>query len=297
MKISTESGPSAKLSAVISSLSDKFQKISSVRISKKLIIIGFVAVILVMALLSAVILIDESKSDTAVSTTDNREIDSDVFGPSEVSPVEGSFIFALTNNEKTALLSVVKLDFSSEEESLVYEFIRADIPVTVNGVTDSLSGHLASGGTNLLLSALREHTGTEFLRYIVSDENSLFRLFQLLGDTAVEIESRVSDDHNGVSFIIEQGTNNLTPDMMLKYCLYLISNSQLNGEKIIAIIIDSLERLVDCADDTALESNFCTAIGYFDTDISAFDYSGNKELLKAIPAMNLKENAQPADAE
>lgn len=292
MKISTES-VSAKFSAAVSSLSDKIQKISSVRISKKFIIIGFVAVILVMALSSAVILIDENKADTDISTTDSREIDPAVFGSSAVTPVEGSFIFALTNNEKTNVLSVVKIDFSSDDEKVVYEFIPTATQVNLNGTVSDLSGHLASGGTNLLLTALREYTGTEFLRYVVGDENSLLHLFQLLGNTETEIESRVSHDHNGVDFIIEEGTQTLTPDMMLKYYLYLINDSQSNAEKIIGIIIDCLERLVDSVDDTELESDFCKAIGYFDTDVSAFDYSGNKELLKAIPGMNLKEKSQP----
>lgn len=297
MNNSPENGLFAKLSAVKSSLSDIYNKISSVRISKKLIIIGFVAVIFVLAMFSAVILIDESRSETDISTTDSREIDPAVLGNAELAPVEGSFVFVLTNNEKTSIHSVVKIDFSSEEERFVYEFIPANIQTNINGAVSDFSGHLASGGTNLLLTALRQHTGTEFIRYAVADESSLMHLFQLLGDTTITIDERVSSDHNGVNFIIEEGEQLLTPDMMLKYYLYLLKDTGTNGERIIGILIDSLERLVSGTDDTKLESDFCTVLGYFDTDISAFDYSGNKELLKAIPSMNLKEKAQPAVTE
>lgn len=293
MKNSTQSGFLAKLSTAVSSLSDTFQKISSVNISKKLIITGFTVIILILALFSAAILIDEKADSADITTTDILDIDPAVLGNTDIAPVEGSFVFALTNNEKNKVLSVVKIDFSSEKESFFYEFIPAATQVNINGVASDLSGHLAAGGTNLLLTALRQCTGTDFLRYIVGDETSLLHLFQLLGGITVDIESTVRHDHNGVNYIIETGTQELTPDMLLKYCLYLISDCYGNGEKIIGIIIDCLEALTQNPDDVTLEGNFCTAIGYFDTDISAFDYYNNKELLKSFPQMSLKEKAQP----
>ena len=178
-------------------------------------------------------------------------------------------------------------DFDSKTKKLVYDFISPDSFAEYGGTTASLSDHLATGGINQLIPAVTALTGVTYDRYIVADDTSLGKLFRLQGDTETYIENRISYDHNGVSFIIDEGTQTLTPDMMLKYFHYLISDDNIHGEKIIAIIISCFEKLVSAEDGSDFES----AIGYLDTNISAQDYSNNKELLRSLPSMNLTDHA------
>ncbi len=283
-----------KIRDVFSALSDKYQKssIANKTPGKKVLIIGFVVIILALAAFSAIVLIDENTTVGDGNTTDMGQIDPAVLNGSNRKDVNASFLFALTDTEKTEVKSLLAVDFNSEAPAVSYSFISPFAQISINGTTADFSEHFAAGGTNQLMLALSEHTGTQFDRYIISDETSFYHLIQLLGETTVEIENRVSYEHNGVSFIIDEGTQLLTPDMMLKYYLYLVENQGENREKIVGIIIDILERLVSCEDDATLENNFCTALGYFDTNISALDFSNNKELIKAIPQMDLASKAQ-----
>ncbi|MBE6770318.1 MAG: hypothetical protein E7548_06145 [Ruminococcaceae bacterium] len=289
MKNTTQKGFTEKFMSSMSALSDKTNKYYSSKKTpgKKTLIIGFVLIILALALFSVITLIDENKNN---SSSDMSEIDPAILNQSG-QHLSANLIFAFTDTEKTEVLSLMSVDFNSKDKKLVYSFIYPGSLVTVNGTTSSLSGHFTAGGTNQLISAVSALTGTQYDRYIVANDNSLGQLFHLLGDTTMEIENRISYEHNGVSFIIDEGTRTLTPDMMLKYYLYLISNKDANSDKIASIIINCFERLVDCEDDTSLENNFCTAIGYFDTNISALDYSNNKEILRSLPEMNLSAHA------
>lgn len=289
MKATSQKGFGAKLSSSFSALSDKANRYNSSKKGpgKKTLIIGFILIILALALFSVITLIDENSNTPA---TDSTEIDPALLNPS-ANHLSARLVFAFTDTEKTKVLSIMSADFSSKDKQLVYSFISPASVVEYNGTTATLSEHFAAGGAGQLIPAVNALTATDCDRYIVADDNSFGRLLQLLGDTEVTIENRISYNHNGVSFIIDEGQQTLTPDMMLKYYLYLITNDSLNGEKIASIIINCFERLLSSEDETAFES----AIGYFETDISAQDYSNNKELLRSLPDMKLAEHAVRAD--
>lgn len=289
MKATTQKSFGAKLSSSFSALSDKANRYNSSKKGpgKKTLIVGFILIILALALFSVITLIDENSKTPAADST---EIDPALLNPS-ANHLSARLVFAFTDTEKTKVLSIMSADFSSKDKQLVYSFISPASVIEYNGTTATLSEHFAAGGAGQLIPAVNALTATDCDRYIVADDNSFGRLLQLLGDTEVTIENRISYDHNGVSFIIDEGQQTLTPDMMLKYYLYLITNDSLNGEKIASIIINCFERLLSSEDETAFES----AIGYFETDISAQDYSNNKELLRSLPDMKLAEHAVRAD--
>ena len=288
MKPMSNKGSGGNFSSTVSAVSDmngNYYK-SKKGPGKITLIVGFVLVILALALFSVLTIIDENKNKPS---SDITEIDPAVLAQSE-QHLSTKLIFAFTDTEKTEVLSVMSADFDSRTKKLVYSFISPYSVSEYNGTVATLSEHLAAGGTNQLIPAISAFTGVTYDRYIIADDNSFGRLLQLLGDTQAEIENRVSYDHNGVNFIIEEGTQLLTPDMMLKYYLYLISNDEAHADKIAAIIISCFERLVSAEDGTDFES----AIGYFDTNITAQDYSNNKEFLRSLPSLNLAEHATRA---
>lgn len=250
------------------------------------LIVGFVLIITALALFSVITFIDENENKPS---SDITEIDPEVLNQSP-QHLSTRLVFAFTSTDRTEVLSIMTADFNSRDKKLVYSFISPSAAVDYNGTYATLSGHFALGGTNQLIPAISASTGVTYDRYIIADDTSFGKLFQLLGDTEVEIENRISYDHNGVSFIIDEGLRTLTPDMMLKYYLYLISNDELHGKKIAAIIINCFERLVTNEDGTSFES----AIGYFDTNITARDYSSNKEFFRSLPSMNLAQHATRA---
>ena len=277
----------------LTALTDKLQKITILNRTpgKRVIIIGFAVIILALALFSAITLIDVNSGGDDETTTELSEIDPAVLGLADVKPIKADFLFALTDSEKTQVTSAMVVSFNSENATATYYFLPAGAAVSVSGIYDSLSGHLQSGGTAQLILAASEYTGVEFDRYAVVTESSFGTLLARLGETTVNIEKRVSYEHKGVSFIIEEGTQTLTPDMLLKYFVYLLSDTQTNGKKIADLVIGMVEKITASEDDAVLEADFCFALGCFETSISALDFTSNKETIKAIKLMNLEERA------
>lgn len=277
----------------LNALSDKLQKITIFNRTpgKKVIIIGFAVIILALALFSALTLIDVNSGGDEETTTELSEIDPAVLGLTDVKPIKADFFFALTDSDKTQVISAMAVGFDSENATATYYFLPAGSAVSVSGIYDSLSGHLQSGGTAQLILAASEYTGTEFDRYAVITESSLADLLIKLGEADVNIEKRISYEHKGVSFIIEEGAQTLTPDMLLKYFIYLIRDTQSNGRKIADLMIGMIEEITLSEDDAVLESDFCSVLGLLDTSISALDFTNNKETIKAIKRMNLSERA------
>lgn len=277
----------------LTALTDKLQKITIFNRTpgKKVIIISFAAIILALALFSAVTLIDVSSDGEDETTTELSEIDPAVLGLTDVKPIKADFLFALTDSDKAQVISAMVVGFDSEKATATYYFLPTGGAVSVSGIYDSFSGHLQSGGTPQLILAASEYTGVEFDRYAVVSEDALGGLLARLGETTVEIDRRVSYEHKGVSFIIEEGTQTLTPDMLLKYFIYLLSDTQTNGKKIADLMVGMIEKITSSEDDAVLEADFCFALGCFDTSISALDFNNNKETIKAIKLMNLRERA------
>lgn len=285
-----------KLRELASSLSDKLQNstLFNKKPGKKMLIIGFSLIVLALAIFSAAVLIDENTAVPVEGTTSQGDIDPAVLNNPNAQQVSADYLLVFSDTEKTQVMSALVLTFNSEAQTIQYRFIPTDAYIAAGGVVGPLSTHLISGGANQLILAAESVTGLVFERYLIGNESSFVHLMELLGDSTVEIDSRVSYSHNGVSFIIDEGIRTLTADMMLKYCLYLM-NTPGNEEKILSLLVEIVERLVSAEGDEQLESNFCSAIGFFDTNVTANDYATYKEIIRSIPQMELAENAMPME--
>lgn len=271
-------------------ISGKIQNISILNKtpSKKLVICLFGVVVGLLLCVSAIFIVSENKQkqqETTVAVTDSADTVS--YSAQSEEEITGDFLLALTDNDRTAVQSVVVVRFNTAQETLIFGFVDPGETVAVNEVTADMHTHLKDGGTNELLWAVSEYTGMNFDRYLISDEASFSNFVASLGDVTVEIENKVSFDHNGISFIIDKGEQTLTADMMLKYYLYLISSPNKNGEKIAQMLVAFFEELLSEEDDTKREEAFCSAVGVFDTNLSAIDYSNHKNILKSVPELKL----------
>lgn len=274
-------------------LTEKIENISFLNRnpSKKFLMVGFGAVIGLLLIVSAVFMIAENKKEEDELTTDiTTAVNETVTQSQTTQEIDSTFLLALTDNDSSLVHSIIIAKFNSEEESLTLNFVDPNTSVTVNESTGNINEHLKNGGISQFLWAISEHTGVGFNRYLIGDEAAFVKLVEMLGERTVEIENSISYSHDGISFIIDKGTQNLTADMMLKYYLYLISNPQMNAEKIAFVLTDCLSALVTSETDDIMEDRFCTALGFFTTDISAIDFSTHKDAIRRIPQMALFEN-------
>ncbi len=264
--------------------------------SRKMIIAGFSIIIALLVLVSAVSVISVKKKENteAVAGETTTEITEQEYTAEATKEIDSSFLFALTDNDKTAVHSIIVVHLNSGEGSMQLTFVEPEINVTVNDMSGSLPFHLQTGGISQFLWAVSEHTGQGFNRYLIIDEEGFAGLMGMMGEAEIEISESISFNHGGISFIIDEGKQKLTADMMLKYCIYLGRTYSLNADRIISVLSDTLERLFTAETDEALEDRFCAALGYFTTDISAIDFSEHKAAIKAIPQMQLSEHASAA---
>lgn len=259
--------------------------------SKKMLATAFIALISILVLVSTVFVVKENTDNEETTVTDVSETVS-VPVTANYKDIDATFLLALTNNDKNKVHSIVVVQLNSAEERLVFSFVDPDETVKVSDLKADLHSHLVKGGISQFLWAISEHTGMGFNRYLIADEDAFFELTEMIGDTDVRVKERISYDHDGISFIIDEGTEDLTADMMLKYYLYLTSSPKKNADEIVYILTDYFSKLLTATDDSILEDKFCAALGLFTTDISAIDFTTYKDLLRSVPELNLYEKAE-----
>ena len=279
-------------------ISKTVEKLSDIKIlnfspSKRVIAIGFGIIVTLLLMTSGVFVLGELHNDKqeellTTETTDAPEVAASVPATKEF---DSTFLFALTDNDSTVVHGVFIASFNSEQETLQFRFVNPDTSVTVNETAGTIHSHLSDGGISEFLWAVSSHTGVGFNRYLVIRESDFVKLMSIVGDTEMEIENSISYEHDGVSFIIDKGRQTLTADRMLKYCLYLSSNPDVNADKIMEVSVNILRRLFTAENDELLHDNFISALSLFTTDISAIDFSEHKDAIRRIPQMKLPENA------
>lgn len=273
------------------------EKLSDIKIlnfspSKRVIAIGFGVIVALLLIISGVFVMGEMRNDKQeeLLTTETTDAPEAAATAPATKEFDSTFLFALTDNDSTLVHGVFVVTFNSEAETLQFRSVNPDTTVTVNETTGTIHSHLADGGISEFLWAVSSHTGVGFNRYLVVRESDFVKLMSIIGDTEMEIESSISYDHDGVSFIIDKGRQTLTADRMLKYCLYLSSNPDVHADKITEVFINIIQRLFSAENDELLHDNFISALSLFTTDISAIDFSEHKDAIRRIPQMKLSEN-------
>ena len=276
-----------------------FEKVSSLSIfrkspSTKFLVTAFCCVIGVLVLFSAVSVISEGgreKGEDETTVSGYTELSSEVFFEQE--DIQSNCLFILTDNNKERIhtLALVRLD--SVNDSVRISFIDPNTKQSVGNQNGTMHKHLRNGGVSELVWAVTEKYKISVERYLMGDELAFTKLMNKFGNMEFEIESRISHEHNGVSFIIENGLQTLTPDMMLKYFLYLSDTIDQNTDKAVKSMMVYADNIFGGAEDiqdaqqlkeyeSELEERFSNILGLFETDISALDYSRYKSAMKSL---------------
>lgn len=285
---------------IFSIISEKFGNIREP--GKPFIIKAFVAIIALLASLSIGMMIlegSESKpQETTAATVDEVSTSApEMLTMPDRGQLKTNILFGLDNEEGDVhLLFVMSLD-SETEESKIF-FLEPEAVCKVNEIEASLDYHLKNGGVSQLVLAVREYTGIDIERYLVGDEKAFINLIKFMGDVEIDVKESISYNHNGLSYIIDKGIQVMTPDMLLKYLVYLCDNTQKNNELIRALLAQFAKSLFDCETSQQAQDNFGKVIGYFETNISALDFSENKlAVMKLAHELMLKLKAYNTLAE
>lgn len=280
-------------------ISEKFRSIPEP--STGFVLKAFIAIVALLSALSVSVIMLEADENTVQQTTEAEAV-STTEAEAVTMPVRGqlnvNILFGLDNEEEDGahLLFVLSLD-SETERSKIF-FLEPSAVCKVNEIEGSLDYHLKNGGVSQLVLAVKEYMDIEIDRYLVGDEKAFVSLVKYMGDVEIDVKESISYNHNGLSYIIDKGVQVMTPDMLLKYLVYLCEDTVTYGETLRLIFTQFAKILFDRETSQQAQDNFGKVIGYFETNISALDFSENKlAVMKLAKELSLKLEAYNSLAE
>ncbi len=270
-----------KITDSIKSFAEKLSAVPAFNktLSKKFIIIAFSVLLTVVAVLSVATVVTEKKEKPENSTTDVTQSESSFV--SSVNEIKGNFLLVLTQDgtDKINLISVMSID--TETNELTFSFLSPEKECYVNGQGGTMQQHLDNGGINELLWAVGEYAGIAIERYIWGDEENFVNLMKALGETEVQIKERIDYSHRGLSYIIEEGEQRLTADMMLKYFVYLCENRQTQMASLIELLVLYANDMFGTEQDK-VEESLGYVVANFTTNLSVVDCLGYKQAIRKM---------------
>lgn len=255
--------------------------LSGRKINMKIVISLFAAAVVLLALVSAVVAKSEIEKEKETSVSDSSFSESTI-SQNSISQYEGdsfNLLLALTKdgNKNLQMLSVLHADIKSGKIKITY--IPTTTKTSVNNYEGTMENHLENGGITELLWAVGKYASISIPYYIYCDEENFYNIMKYLGDTEIVLENKISHDYNGINFIIEDGTQKLSADMMLKYFVYLCDNGFYCEKELTSLFSVLGKKLISHDTPESVSKNFDGIINNITTNISAIDIVNNTPLL------------------
>lgn len=279
----------------VKGISDKITNSYILNPTKKTVVIAFCSVIALICAVSGIFLISERTDDNTVTTvgdtTNNLEA---VVSTDNEAPLTANLLFALEGDEKLEFLGVMRLD--SQEKNIKVSFLNPETYCSFNKLSGTMNEHYTQGGTTQLVWAVGEYAGISIERFIIADYSAFKTILNRIGDMSVVLEHDVICGQDAASLIIEEGQQVLVPEMMTKYFGYLCSDLNKYGSEIAKTMMSYGEKLFCSEDENSVEESFNFIVSTCSTDISAQDYVGYKQAIKALACKDVFDSISLADA-
>ncbi|MCQ2462649.1 MAG: hypothetical protein MJ177_04500 [Clostridia bacterium] len=152
--------------------------------------------------------------------------------------------------------------------------------VTANDYTGNLNEHFLHGGMTQLVLAVEELTGISIERYICADDKNFLEATKLFDNITYEVPQTVVFAINGISYTLDAGRQEMTPDTVQKYLIHLCqSRENVELSNLLCSVINSYLTPINAMRS---ETVFKKLSNLFDTDISAMDYAKYKEKISSF---------------
>lgn len=267
----------------------------NIHISSRTIVLAFAVIIAALFVLSSAVIISERKEEETtlfLQELTQDETISNTSAQGEVQKIDGNFLFALTKdgNSGLQLLAVVNVD--SQTSQIKVTAIPVTATCNVNNIDTTMQEHLLSGGITELLWAVGEYSKISIERYMYCDEKDFVEIMKCFGNIDITIDETVNHEFNGINFIIESGTQSMTPDTLLKYLIYVSDTVFASPEKLASLFSIIAQKVLSCQQPQDIQNNYEKIINYINTDISAMDIATYLPQLSALAKQDELKNIE-----
>ncbi len=245
-----------------------------IHINPRHIIIAFAVAVILLSAVSVLTVVKE-KDKAATETTaeasptgETSETDTTAVLNDEF--FAGNILLAFTRDGNKDLHYIAVVNFDDETNGIKVSYVPTTTVCTVDEITATMKEHLEDGGITELLWAVGDMYSISISKYVLFDENDFVKIMKRIGDTEISVEEHISHSINGLNFIIEEGTQTLTAEAMLKYYIYLC-DEMWNDLTPLTNVTASIAKRIANFDDSSVEEIYNKFVNNISTDLSAID--------------------------
>lgn len=240
-------------------------------LTNKILLSAFAIVVALIAGVSVITLISENKSSEPtdvepLSLAAVQKVDSSA--PKEL---KANFLLAVCSEEKRTVSLLAYLTADSEKGNFEMSYIPASQCCEVGSTEGSIEEHFKHSGSDGLIWAVRACTGGAVDRYVIVDEKNIIDIFKVFGEQVITVPHEVRHAYKGISFIINEGEQKLSPDNLAKYFSYLCDYPAEEKESITGLISQLLALSMGNGNTEELDKKYNNLVNFLKTDISAMD--------------------------
>ena len=262
---------------------DRALRVTDSLLQPKLVLPLFAAVLVLLALVSAVVMIREHRPKPQptepTALTQQTQTGAEARGT-----LQGNFLLVFADNAgRIKMLAVVQAD--SEAHSLAVSYVQPSERAEVNNLNGSMQQHYDKGGATELAWAVGAFMERTIDRYVIANDDRFINFCKMLGEHELTIETGVQAEYEGISFVIKPGKQKLTSDTLCKYFGYCCKTLYQGGDAKVSELLGYLvQKLLSPENEARFDRILAKLIGEATTNISAMDLQGYSAVRPAFSA-------------
>ena len=253
---------------------ERAERVAGRFLTPRVILPAFLALVLLLGLISAVTVIKEKKQQTTQASEPSAVVSETTVPIREDLQMQSNFLLAFADSATRRLRMLCVLHADSETQLLETTYVSPRTNINVNNRMTTIQEHFTTGGASELLWAVGELMQCAIDRYVIVDDDDFISLAKTMDPKPLMIGENVDYNYNGIAFIIEKGKQTLTADSLCKYFCYACEGLYTGGSGKVTALLSYLASGLLCDPDPAVpKKRLGQVMDYAQTNISAMDLS------------------------
>lgn len=250
--------------------------------SNRILLSAFAVLVVLIAAVSVVTLITEKRNSEPTGTEPLALAAVQNVDSSAPQELKADFLLAVCSEEKRTVSLLACLTADSEKGSFEISYLSPSQRCVVGSTEGSIEEHFRRSGSDGLIWAVRSCSGKAVDRYVLVDEKNVIDVFKVFGEQVLNVEHEIRHTYNGISFIINEGTQNFSADNLAKYLFYLCDSGAEEKESLTGLISRFLTLSLGNGNADELDEKYDRLVNLIKTDISAMDIATYGQVLSSF---------------